>query len=182
MNEARESLDSGFDKLLAAGRNLWLAGLGAVAEVEEEGRGLFDRLVERGRPVEGKQKKLAETLTGTITERANKAARELGKLVEETVEFESRGVLRKLNLMTREDVKILSARLETLSKKIDEYAVRREAAAKEVPVILNAEGEPARKVEALKKKAAPRPSPVKSTETVKTVKAATAKARGTKKG
>ncbi|HEV7785639.1 MAG TPA: phasin family protein [Thermoanaerobaculia bacterium] len=124
MSEALETVDSGFDRLRAAGRNLWLAGLGAAAEVEEGSRGLFDRLVERGIPVEGKQKKLAET----VTERAGKAARSLSKLVEETVEFESRGMLKRLNLMTREDVKILSARLETLSKKIHEYAVRHEAA------------------------------------------------------
>jgi len=118
MSEAVEQVDSGFDKLRAAGRNLWLAGLGAVAEVEEGGRHLFDRLVERGRPLEGKlegkQKKLTETL---------------GRRVEETVGLESRGVLKRLNLMTREDVKILTARLESLSQKIDEYAVRREAAA-----------------------------------------------------
>ena len=118
MSEAMEQVDSGFDKLRAAGRNLWLAGLGAVAEVEEGGRQLFDRLVERGRPLEekleGTQKKLAETV---------------GQRVEKAVELESRGVLERLNLMTREDVRILTARLELLSQQIDEYAVRREAAA-----------------------------------------------------
>jgi poly(hydroxyalkanoate) granule-associated protein len=167
--EAIEQGGSGFGKLLAAGRNLWLAGLGAVAEVEEGGRELFGHLVERGRPVEGKQKKLAETLAGTITDRATKAARDLGKLVEETVEFESRGMLKKLNLMTREDVKILTARLESLSKKLDEYAVRRETAAIEIPVILNAAGEPAKPVKT-----------TKTRKTAKTVKAATKS--GAKKG
>src|SRR3954453_1882459 len=117
-------VDSGIDKLRVAGRNLWLAGLGAVAEGEEGSRELFDRLVERGVPVEDKQKKLADA----VTERANKAAREVTRLVEETVEFEGRGMLKRLNLMTREDVKILSARLETLSKKISEYAARHEEA------------------------------------------------------
>lgn len=149
------------EQVKAAGRNLWLAGLGAVAEVEEGGREIFGRLVERGRPLEGKlegtQKKLADTVTG----KATKAARELGKLVEETVEFESRGMLKKLNLMTREDVKILTARLETLSKKLDEYAVRREAV--EVPVILDATGEPVTKAKTTK---------AKTTKTTKTVKAA----------
>jgi poly(hydroxyalkanoate) granule-associated protein len=129
MSEALQQVDSGFDRLRAAGRSLWLAGLGAVAEVEEGGRELFDRLVERGVPVEGKQKKLAET----VAERANKAARSLSKLMEETVEFESRGMLKRLNLMTREDIKILSARVETLSKKINEYAVRHEGAAQDAP-------------------------------------------------
>ena len=127
MSEALQPMDSGLDKLRAAGRNLWLAGLGAVAEVEEGSRELFDRLAERGVPVEGKQKKLTEA----VVERANKAARSLGKLVEETVEFESRGMLKRLNLMTREDVKLLAARLETLTQKINEYAARHEAAVQE---------------------------------------------------
>jgi len=126
MSEAQvnKQVNSGFEKLVAAGRSLWLAGLGAVAEVEEEGRELFDRLVERGRPQGEKQKQAAKAAAG----RAQRTAREIGKLVEDTVVYESRGMLKRLNVMTREDVKVLSTRLSTLSKKIDEYAARREAA------------------------------------------------------
>ena len=51
----------------------------------------------------------------------------LGKLLQDTVDYESRAMLKRLNVMTREDVKVLSTRLSTLSKKIDEYAARREA-------------------------------------------------------
>jgi poly(hydroxyalkanoate) granule-associated protein len=125
MSEAQVEINNGFEKLLAAGRSLWLAGLGAVAGAEEEGRELFDRLVERGRPLEKRQKQAA----GAVADRAQRTARDLGKLLQDTVSYESRGMLKRLNVMTREDVKILSARLETLSRKIDEYAARREAAA-----------------------------------------------------
>lgn len=125
MSEAQMASNTGFDKLFAAGRSLWLAGLGAVAEMEEGSRELFDRLVERGKPLEEKQKKAAEA----VSERAQRTARELGKLVQDTVAYESRGMLKRLNVMTTEDLKVLSSRLNTLSKKIDEYAARREAAA-----------------------------------------------------
>jgi len=162
-------VDSGIDKLRVAGRNLWLAGLGAVAEVEDGGRELFDRLVERGLPVEDRQKKLA----GTVTERANKAVRSLGKRVEETVEFEGRGMLKRLNLMTREDVKLLSARLATLSKKLHDYAVRHEAAAQENHEILNATA-----VET--NAASARPRSARTARTTKTAPAA--KASRAKKG
>ena len=128
MSEA-QVMNNGFEKLFAAGRSLWLAGLGAVAEVEEGGRELFDRMVKRGRPVERRQKRAAKS----VAERAQRTARELGQLVQDTVAYESRGMLKRLNVMTVEDVKILSARLETLSKKIDEYAARREAAAGVIP-------------------------------------------------
>jgi poly(hydroxyalkanoate) granule-associated protein len=123
MSEAQVRADWGFEKLLSAGRNLWLAGLGAVAEVEEGGRELFGRLVERGRPVEEHQKKRMNEVAG----RTSRTVQELKKLLQDQVAWESRGVLKKLNLMTVEDVKILSARLETLSKKLDEYAALKAA-------------------------------------------------------
>jgi poly(hydroxyalkanoate) granule-associated protein len=113
-----EATDSGFDKLMNAGRNLWLAGLGAAAGVEEGSRELFDRLVDRGRPVEERQKKVVNQ----VADRTSRTVAELKKLLQDQVAWESREVLKKLNLMTVEDVKILSARLDTLSRKIDEYA------------------------------------------------------------
>ncbi len=124
------------NKLFAAGRNLWLAGLGVVAEVEEGTVSLFDRLIEKGRPVEQRQKKAAEA----VAEKAKGTAMGLTQLVQDTVEYESRQMLKRLNVMTREDVKILSARLETLSRKLDEYAERRQANAIE---IVSPEGEAA---------------------------------------
>jgi poly(hydroxyalkanoate) granule-associated protein len=117
MNEA-QGIESGFEKLRSAGRNLWLAGLGAVAEVEESGRDLFDHLVERGRPFEEKQLQALEK----AGDKTQETVRELSTLVQDTVEFETQSVLKKLGLLTRDDVKILSARLETLSRKLDELA------------------------------------------------------------
>lgn len=123
MSEAQVRTDSGFEKLLNAGRNLWLAGLGAVAGVEEGSRELLDRLIERGRPLEERQKKAVHQ----VADRTNRTVAELKKLVQDQVAWESRGVLKKLNMMTVEDVKILSARLDTLSRKLDEYAVLKAA-------------------------------------------------------
>lgn len=122
MNEAQVLVDSGFGKVLNAGRNLWLAGLGAAAEVEQSGRGLFGRLIELGRPVEEKQKQVA---TG-VAEKTSQAVKELGKLVEDTVAYESREMLKRLNVMTEDDVRTFAARLDTLATKIDEYAAIRE--------------------------------------------------------
>jgi poly(hydroxyalkanoate) granule-associated protein len=123
VNEAQVRGDSGFGKILNAGRNLWLAGLGAAAEVEEGGRGLFGRLVDLGRPVEEKQKKAA---TG-VAEKTTATAKSFGKLLEDTVAYESREMLKRLNVMTKDDVRVFAARLDTLGEKIDEYAAAREA-------------------------------------------------------
>jgi poly(hydroxyalkanoate) granule-associated protein len=125
MNETpseAQTFDKARRELVSAGRNLWLAGLGAVAEVEAGGRGLFDRLVERGRPLEKRQRKALKTVGGKTGE----TVRELSKLVQDTMEYETKGVLKKLGMLTREDLKVLTARLDTLSRKIDEIAARQE--------------------------------------------------------
>ena len=119
-------------RLVATGKSLVLAGVGAVAEAREGSAELFDRLVERGKPLEAKRKQA----TGAVVERVTKAVRGAGKLVQDTVEFESRGLLKRMNVMTHEDVKVLSARVTTLSKKVDEVVARRHAPTAEA---LNAE-------------------------------------------
>jgi poly(hydroxyalkanoate) granule-associated protein len=105
--------------LAATGRNAWLAGLGLVAKADEQGRSLFDRWVERGRPLAEKQKR-------TFSEAGDKVertARELGKLVNDTVEYEVRGALGRFGLATREDLKALEKRLENLSRELDDLTV-----------------------------------------------------------
>jgi polyhydroxyalkanoate synthesis regulator phasin len=125
MSQTAKVLDSSkpLDRLVATGKSLFLVGVGAVAEARDGGLEMFDRLVERGKPFEAKQKKAAEA----VVERAGNAVRGAGKLVQDTVEFESRGLLKRFNVMTREDVKVLSARITTLSKKVDEVVAKRQA-------------------------------------------------------
>lgn len=105
--------------LAATGRNAWLAGLGVVAEADTQGRSLFDRLVERGRPLAEKQK---ETFA-EATDKMERSARELGKLVNDSVEYEVRGALGRFGLATRDDLKALERRLETLSRQLDDLTV-----------------------------------------------------------
>jgi poly(hydroxyalkanoate) granule-associated protein len=138
-NAITKDMSKALDRLTDAGRSLWLAGVGAVAEVKDAGMQTFDRLVERGRPVEEKQKKLVQK----VTDRATQTVREAGKLLQDTVEYESRGMLKRLNVMTREDVKVLSSRLNSLSKKVDEAVARRHAATAEAVEIVTPEGETA---------------------------------------
>ena len=123
--EAEKVLDSSkpLDRLVATGKSLLLAGVGAVAEVREGGIEMFDRLVERGKPLEAKRKQAA----GAVVARATKVVRGAGQRVQDTVEHESRGLLKRMNVMTHEDVKALSARVTTLSKKVDEVVARRHA-------------------------------------------------------
>jgi poly(hydroxyalkanoate) granule-associated protein len=104
--------------LADAGRNLWLAGVGVVAQVEEEGRELFDTLVERGRKVETRQFKALDRTVARTSERV----RELSERIEERVEEGARGVLHRLGLPTRDDFEALSGRVQALAQKLDRVA------------------------------------------------------------
>jgi len=129
MNQAQtqERFDRARRELRDAGRNLWLAGLGVVAEVEEGSEKLdhwLDRLAERGRPVEERQRKAFEE----IEERTGTTVREMKKLFDDTVQYESKNVLKRLGLMTRDDVQVLAARIDTLARKVDEMVASYEIA------------------------------------------------------
>lgn len=130
MNETQtqETFDRARQELREAGRTLWLAGLGAVAELGEGSRDwhqVFDRLVERGRPVDERQRKALEK----IEERTGSTVREMKTLFEDTVQYESKSLLQRLGLMTRDDVKVLAARIDALAVKVDELVASYEIAA-----------------------------------------------------
>lgn len=130
--QSPERFDKAVRELRDAGRALWLAGLGAVAEVEEEGRGVLDqwidRMAEKGRSVDERQRKAFDE----IGERTGTTVREMKKLFEDTVEYESKTLLKRLGLMTREDVAALAARIDTLAAKVDELVTCYELPAAEV--------------------------------------------------
>ena len=125
MSEAQTTTTGSLGReLLNAGRNLLLAGIGAVVEADNASQKLFDRLVERGRPLDERQRKAVDA----FADRANGALHEAGKLFQDTVEYESRQVLKKMGVLTRDDLKVLSARLDILARQIDEYAAARAVA------------------------------------------------------
>lgn len=124
MSQAQTTITTIGRELLNAGRNVLLAGIGAVVEADNASQKLFDRLVERGRPLDERQRKAAEA----FADRANGAMHEAGKLFQDTVEYEARQVLKKVGILTRDDLKVLSARLDILARQIDEYAAAREVA------------------------------------------------------
>jgi poly(hydroxyalkanoate) granule-associated protein len=125
MNEAQTNPAVGaadrLNQVRIAGRKLWLAGLGAVgtlAELDRESRGLFDRLVERGRPLEERQKKVMDEWG----DRAAEKLREVSERARGQVRQDLKRVLVKAGVPTADEWNALTARLEALSLSIDELA------------------------------------------------------------
>lgn len=102
-------------RLADAGRTLWLAGLGALGEMGRGGREAFERLVERGRRVEGGQ---FRALDRTVS-RAAEGAERLSEEAEARLQSGVDALLHRANLPTRGDLAELAARLDRLSERLE---------------------------------------------------------------
>ena len=135
------------DELAERGREIWLAGLGALSMVEEEGSKLFSTLVSKGETweKEGRKQigaakdrldaargKMEAAVEGAVEEAAEKGSKltelddvVLGKL-EDTVER----VLQRLGVPTHAEVKDLSGKVDKLSSEVVALAAVMEKGAK----------------------------------------------------
>jgi poly(hydroxyalkanoate) granule-associated protein len=110
------------DDLAKRSRDVWLAGLGALATVEEEGSKLFSRLVEQGKTYQEARKKQVEEATETAEEAGEYTLSRLEEVGEETRTFlvdSMQRALGRLEVPTRSEVDSLSEQVETLSAKVD---------------------------------------------------------------
>ena len=105
------------------GREVWLAGLGALATVEKEGSRLFSTLVERGQTMETEGKNRLGSAKDDLSTRQKETA---GKL-EETVYNSARNTMDRLGVPTRTEMDALSKQVETLSRKLDALTAMLEA-------------------------------------------------------
>ena len=140
MAEKKNAAGAGlFDSALASSvkdsaKEIWLAGMGAFAKAQAEGRQVFETLVKEGSSLQKKTQGVAEEKFGEVTSKMTsmadevtaKAGQHWDKL--ETI-FEERTAkaLKKLGVPTAKDVQALTARVDALSAQI---AGRAKAAAK----------------------------------------------------
>lgn len=107
------------DNVSETARKAWLASLGTVRSVEEEGGRIFDRLVDRGRKVETTgQKRFDE-----VRNRVDSALSDLGTQVERQVA----NTLNRFGVPTRDEVETLNRRLEKLSVLVDRLLENQQA-------------------------------------------------------
>ena len=138
--EALETLTRGARR---AGRQLWLASLGAAGVVADAApqlagrcRRMVDRLVEKGQPLaeRGRERRRDRgrrwaARLDELGDHAGRTVQGAATLARETAEYESRRLLERLDLATAEDLALLAARLEALDRKLDDYGRRLAATA-----------------------------------------------------
>lgn len=119
----------------ASAQQIWQAGLGAFAKAQEEGGKVFARLVMEGTELQKRTQQLAEDkvsdVTGTVTRVADSVGKQaagswdkLEKVFEDRV---SRS-LQSLGVPTQEDIQALTARVEELSKAVNDLSKKSAAA------------------------------------------------------
>lgn len=113
------------DEVTGHAREVWLAGLGALQQLEDEGDKVFESLVERGKQYEQKRREQIEeatenlrdrqeSFTQDVTERLDDASQSVEKAVSDTLS----GTLGQI-VPTRDEVRGLSRRVGELSNKLD---------------------------------------------------------------
>jgi len=110
------------NELTKRGRDVWLAGLGALATVEEEGNKLFKRLVDRGEKFEQERRKELKEASKKAREQRDEALAQIEEAGEETQSLLLDTVntaLERFGVPTRNEVDRLSKKVETLSKQVD---------------------------------------------------------------
>lgn len=119
------------DGVTTRGRDVWLAGLGALATVEQEGAALYESLVkqgetlvERGEKLERRGKVRIEALKGDVEARREQVVEK----VETTVYDPMVEALQKLGVPTRAEVQKLSAHVEALAQRVTLLIARLERA------------------------------------------------------
>ncbi len=119
-----------FDSALAAqvkdsAQQIWLAGMGAFAKAQAEGRQVFEALVKEGASLQKKTQTAAEDRFGEVTHKMTsmagdvsaRAGQQWDKL-ESIFEERTAKALKRLGVPVSKDVEALSARLDELSAKI----------------------------------------------------------------
>lgn len=128
------------DNITGTAREVWLAGLGALASVESEGNKLFDKLVERGQDLEKKgEDKINSAYNDVKGSIQNEYKKVEGRFentfskVSESFEENVSTVLEKVGVPTFGEVKDLIGKVETLTKKVDELSKKVDAKAEAKP-------------------------------------------------
>ena len=119
-----------FDSALASSvkesaQQIWLAGMGAFAKAQAEGKQVFDALVKEGANLQKKTQSVAEERFGEVTSRMTsmaddvtaKAGKQWDKL-ESIFEERTARAMKKLGVPTAKDVVALKERIEALSAQV----------------------------------------------------------------
>jgi poly(hydroxyalkanoate) granule-associated protein len=114
------------DELMDTGRQVWLAGLGAVGMAGNTAQAVFEMVVEEGLKMQKVERKRIDRVVDDVTGRVERLVDEVGdrvaevnKMLDTTVQATTRAALTRLGLPTRKDVMDLMVRVDQLTAKVE---------------------------------------------------------------
>lgn len=118
------------DNAIEYARQVWLAGLGALAKAEKEGNKLLDTLVQRGEELEAQAMQKAEDAVEDLKDRLGEvregAVSNLNKL-EKAFQKRVKRALHRLGVPNRDDIQDLARQVKVLQESIQEMIKAEEA-------------------------------------------------------
>jgi poly(hydroxyalkanoate) granule-associated protein len=102
---------------------VWLAGLGALATVGEEGGKMFDELVKKGKAFEPKVMSQVEMAKDKFEVAKGKAGKAWTK-IEGSIDDRVTAAIHRIGVPTRDEIKELSKRVADLTSKVEELRPR----------------------------------------------------------
>ena len=130
-----DSSNKSSDRIKDSAQQIWLAGLGAFAKMQQEGSKAFEALVKDGTGMQKKTQQAAEEtlaqaqqrMSGFASEFGTKAAGQWGKL-ENIFEERVARALEKLGVPSAADMAALQARVEALEAQLKQGGAKDAAA------------------------------------------------------
>lgn len=141
---AKKKVKSVAEDAMSVANNIWLAGLGALATTQEEGGKLFKHLVKKGEKVDFKGKAGVDETVGKARTKVSAAKDRIEVQVDKakdavsdawgdlTQSFDEQlgGALHRLGVPTRDEIKTLTARVESLIEKVEQAEAKAKAPAR----------------------------------------------------
>jgi poly(hydroxyalkanoate) granule-associated protein len=111
------------DEVSSRGRAVWLAGLGALATVEDQGSKLFASLIEQGKSLEAEGRERIAALRRQAVQQGEETIEQVSETRSEAESLLTRAVdeaLDRLGLASRSEVDRLTQKIGALSEQVDE--------------------------------------------------------------
>jgi poly(hydroxyalkanoate) granule-associated protein len=105
--------------VMETGRRVWLAGMGAVGMLGNTTTTLFDTLVEEGKRFQQVELKAVDKAVTSTTATMTGAWNDAATYVQTNVQAATKAAMSRLGMPTRKDVADLTARVETLTAKVE---------------------------------------------------------------
>ncbi len=115
-DNAKAAVDQVRENVMTTGRTLWLAGLGVVATAQDQGRKVFDEMVEKGKSFEVQE---PSTMVGKAMDQAQLQVKSVRQSIETNINEASRVVLHRMGLPSHDEIQSLISRVEQLTLKVE---------------------------------------------------------------